>query len=99
MFWIGVLQGSKNDGPVAAVCHFAGRGNDSIWYFYWNMPFGDITDFTMYDRRFADEVRNHVALMNNKWNSLDHSKQIQPIPIHNMLIKCYNLYLYLYLLV
>ena len=74
-----------NNWATFKMLHHLSR-HDNIWYFYWNMPFGDITDFTSYDRRFAEEVRNHVARMANKWNLLDHPKQIQPIPIHNMLI-------------
>lgn len=74
-----------NNWSIFKMLHHLSK-HHNIWYFYWNMPFGDAVDFQSYDRRFAEQVRNHVAMMYSKWNSLDQSKQIQQVPIHNMLI-------------
>tara|TARA_B000000609_G_scaffold109851_1_gene84790 strand:- start:220 stop:1158 length:939 start_codon:yes stop_codon:yes gene_type:complete len=55
----------------------------NIWYFYWNMPFGDLDDYDRVQTPIKDKTRNYAAMLHAKWSGMKHDKQIQPTPIHN----------------
>ena len=58
----------------------------NIWYFYWNVPFGNALDFQyVIPKQIGKVLTDYTALLHNKWINLDHEKEISNIPIMNML--------------